>query len=111
MIRVDPSTPPALREAMLSVLADEEIDPRARKSDEMSGNASAEVVTSNDRIDRFDEHGDVLIEFVPQRLDRAQEHLGAHAAPRVVDEQRFQRGVGLKVDGIAGPKTLQALGL
>lgn len=25
--------------------------------------------------------------------------------------QRFQRGVGLKVDGIAGPKTLQALGL
>lgn len=38
------------------VLADEEIDPRARKSDEMSGNASAEVVASNDRIDRFDEH-------------------------------------------------------
>src|SRR5687768_10346663 len=38
------------------VLADEEIDPRARsKGDEMTGNASADVVASADRIDRFDE--------------------------------------------------------
>ncbi len=38
------------------VLADEEIDPRARgKNDEMTGNASADVVASADRIDRFDE--------------------------------------------------------
>jgi RNA polymerase sigma-54 factor len=39
------------------VLADEEIDPRARgKNDEMTGNASADVVASADRIDRFDEN-------------------------------------------------------
>ena len=38
------------------VLADEEIDPRARgKNDEMTGNASADVVASAYRIDRFDE--------------------------------------------------------
>src|ERR1700755_1863720 len=38
------------------VLADEEIDPRARsKSDEATGTASADVVSSADRIDRFDE--------------------------------------------------------
>src|SRR3954452_24440855 len=39
------------------VLADEEIDPRARsqRNDETTGNASADVVASTDRIDRFDE--------------------------------------------------------